>query len=70
MRSKVSVRSIPGATTTDMLYHVKGCLEDTSRDHIILHNSTDDLKSNDTPEEIVDKILNLAASVKTCHGQN
>ena len=27
MRSTVSVRSIPGATTKGMIHHVKGCLE-------------------------------------------
>ena len=30
MRSTVSVRSIPGATTKGMIHHVKGCLVDTS----------------------------------------
>ena len=48
-----------------MLRHVKGCLEDTSPDHIILHHGTNDLRSNNTSDETTDKILNLAASVKT-----
>ena len=34
MRSTVSVRSVPGATTKGMIHHVKGCLEDTSPDFI------------------------------------
>ena len=48
-----------------MLHHVTGCLEDTSPDYIILYHDTNDLKSNETPEEIADKILNVAASFKT-----
>ena len=28
MRSTVSVRSIPGATSKDTIHHVKGCLKD------------------------------------------
>ena len=58
MRSTVSVRSIPGATTKGMIHHVKGCLEDTSPDFIILHHGKNDLNGNSTCEEIADKILN------------
>ena len=47
-----------------MLNHVKGCLEEISLDHI-LHHDKNDLKSNNNPKEITNKILNLAASVKT-----
>ena len=65
MRSTVSVRSIPRATTKGMIHHVKGCLEDTSPDFIILHHGTNDLNSNSTSEEIADKILNLVALIKT-----
>ena len=42
-----------------------GCLEDTYPDDTILHNRTNDLKSYSTPDEIADKILNLAGPVKT-----
>ena len=69
MRSTVSVRSIPGTTTKGMIHHVKGCLEDTSPDCIILHHGTNDLNSNSTSEEIADKILNLVASIKTSKTQ-
>ena len=69
MRSTVSVRSIPGATTKGMIHHVKGCLEDTSPGFIKLHHGTNDLNSNSTSEEIADKILNLAASIKTSKNQ-
>ena len=65
MRSTVSVRSIPGAKTKGMIHDVKGCLEDTFPDFIILHHGTNDLNSNSTSEEIANKILNLAASIKT-----
>ena len=65
MRSTVSVRSIPGATTEAMIPHVKGCLEDTSPNFIILHHGMNYLNGNSTSEEIADKILNLVASIKT-----
>ena len=45
--------------------HVKGCLEDAYPDHIILQQITNDLRSNNTLEEITDKKLNLVASAKT-----
>ena len=48
-----------------MIHHVKGCLEDTSLDFIILHHGTNDLNGYSISEEIADKILNLAASIKT-----
>ena len=69
MRSTASVRSIPGATTKSMIHHVKGCLEDTSLDFIILHHSTNVLNSSSSSKKIADKILNLAASVKTSKNQ-
>ena len=65
MRSAVSVISIPGATTKGMIHHVKGCLEDTFTDFIILHHGKNKLNSNSISEQIEDKILNLAASIKT-----
>ena len=69
MRSTVSIRSISGATTKDMIDHVKGCLEDTSPDFIILYHGTNDLNCNSTSEEIADKILNLVALIKTSKNQ-
>ena len=69
MRSTVSVRSTPGATTKDMIHHVKGCLEDKSPNFIILHHGANDLNGNSTSEEIADKILNLAGSIKTSKSQ-
>ena len=52
MRSTVSLRSIPSATTKGLIHHVKGCLEDTSSDFIILHHGTNDLNGDSTSEEI------------------
>ena len=69
MRSTVSVTSIPAAKTKDVIHHVKGYLEDTSPDFIILHHDTNDLNSNITSEVIADKILNLADSIKTSKTQ-
>ena len=48
----VSVRSIPGASTNDIAHHLKGCLEDTSSDTVILHHGTNDLKSGNTSDKI------------------
>ena len=47
-----------------MIHHLKGCLDDTVPDFIILHHVRNDLNSNSTSEAIADKILNLAASIK------
>ena len=69
MRSTVSVRSLPGATTKGMIHHVKGCLEDISPDFIILHHGKNDFNDNSTSGKIADKILNLAASIKTNKNQ-
>lgn len=63
MRSPVSIRSVPGATIKSMIHHIEGCFENTSPDHNILDRSPNDLKSNNKPEEIDDKTLNLAVSV-------
>ena len=47
MKSIVLARSISGATTKIMNYHVIGCLEDESPDTILLHRRTIDLKNED-----------------------
>ena len=64
MKSAVSVRCIPGATTNAMKHHLKGCLEDSSPDNIILHHGTDNLKSEDISEKIASDNVNLGLSVK------
>ena len=64
MRSSIPIRSISGATTKAMKYHLKGCLEDFSPDVIILHHGTKDLKSNSTSKDIATDVVNLALSLK------
>ena len=64
MKSAVSVRCIPGATTNAMKHHLKGCLEDSSPDNIILHHEINNLKSADNSEKIASDIVNLGLSVK------
>ena len=61
MRSTVSVRSIAGATKKGTIHHVKGCLEDTFPDFIILHHDTNDLNSNSTSEEIADRNIEFSS---------
>ena len=64
MKSTVSVRCIPGATTNTMKHHLKGCLEDTSPDNLILHHGTNNPKSDDYSEKIASDIVDLGLSVK------
>ena len=64
MKSNVSVRSIPGASTNGMIHHIKGCLEDISPDTVILHHGTNDLKSGNTSEKIATDIVNLALTIQ------
>ena len=64
MKTTVSVRCIPGATTNAMKHHLKGCLEDTSPDNLILDYGTNNLKSNDNSEKIASDIVELSLSVK------
>ena len=68
MKSKVSVRSILGASTNGMIHHVKGCLEDISPDTLILHHGTNDLKSGNTSEKIA--TVNLALTLENEKKQN
>jgi len=65
MKSSVSVRSVSGASSRGMEYHVKGCIVDDTPDSIILHFGTNSLKEkNETAETIADNIVNVAESVK------
>ena len=64
MKSTVSVRCIPGATTKAMKHYLKGCLEDTSPDNLTLHHGTNNLKSDDYSEKIASDIVDLGLSVK------
>ena len=64
MKCTVTVRCIPGATTNAMKHHLKGCLEDSSSNSIILRYGTNNLKSDDNSEKIASDIVNLGLSVK------
>ena len=64
MKCTVTVRCIPGATTNAMKHHLKGCLEDSSPNSIILRCGTNNLKSDDNSEKIASDIVNLGLSVK------
>ena len=60
----VHVKSIPGATTKGTKHHVRGCLDDNSFDTAIIHFGTNNLKNNESAEDIATDIMNLAISVK------
>ena len=47
-----------------MKHHVMGCLEDESPDAILLHNGTNDIRSEELAEKIGSNIINVALSVK------
>ena len=47
-----------------MKHHVMGCLEDESPDAILLHNGTNDIRSEQLAEKIGSNIINVALSVK------
>ena len=64
MKSTVSVTCIPGATTNAMKHHLKGFLEYTSPDNIILHHGINNLKSDHNSEKVANNIVDLGLSVK------
>ena len=64
MKSTVSIRCIPGATTNFMKLHLKGCLQDSSPDNIILHHRTNNLKGDNNSEKIASNIVDLGLLVK------
>ena len=64
MKSFVAVKSIPGATTKGMKYHIKGCLEDNFPDSIILHVRTNNLKNKESVEDIANDIMDVSIFVR------
>ena len=52
MKPTVHVKSIPDATTKRMKNHVIECLEDNSPDTAILRFGTNNLKNNESAEDI------------------
>ena len=61
----VKVRSFPGAKTTCMVDHVKPTIREDTPDNIILHDGTNDLRSEKTSSQIAKAIIELAMSLKT-----
>ena len=47
-----------------MKNHVRGCLEENSPDTVILHFGTNNLKNNESAENIATDIIDLARSVE------
>ena len=47
-----------------MKNHVRRCLEDNSPDTVILHFGTNNLKNNESAENIATDIIDLARSVE------
>ena len=64
IKSTVTVWCIPWAITNAMKHYLKGCLEDSSPDNIILHHGTNNPKSDNNSEKISRDIVNLGLSVK------
>ena len=65
MKSTVSVRSIPGASTNGIAHHVKGCLEDISPQTVIIDHGIIDRKSGNASEKIQTDIVNLALTIRS-----
>ena len=58
------VKSFPGATTQDMKDYIKPTIA-RKPDMVILHTGTNDLKSNQNPLDIANKIINLVKNIKS-----
>ena len=52
------------ATTNAMIRRLRGCLEDTSPDNLILHHGTNNVKNDNDSEKIASDIVDLGLSVK------
>ena len=63
-KRRVTVRSFPGATTTDMKHYLQPCVERNPK-MIILHTGTNDLKSSTSPRDVAEKIVDLAGNMIT-----
>ena len=57
------VKSFPGATTEDMKDYIKPTIA-RKPDIVILHTGTNDLKSNQDPSDIANKIIIIAKNIK------
>ena len=61
---KVYTKCFPGATVQDMHYYVKPS-QKQEPDTFILHIGTNNLRSNKTPQQIAEDIIELALKMKT-----
>ena len=64
MKPIVSFCSISGATAEAMKHHLMRGLDDESPKTILLHDETNDLRSDKSTEKIVISIVNVALSAK------
>ena len=60
----VRVRFHPSTKTSCINDHVKLAIRNQEADHIILHTGTNELSSDETPVQICNDTVNLAASIK------
>ena len=61
---KIFIKSFPGATTECMSDDVKPSLK-YKPDLMIIHKGTNDLRSDKTPSDITEEIINLIERIKT-----
>ena len=61
---KMDTKMFPGATMLCMIDYAKPTMKDEP-DFVILHTSTNDVKSANSPEEISDEIIKFALNMKT-----
>ena len=57
-------KSVPGATTKGMKHRVKGCLEESTSDSVIMHVGTNNVKNNESIEDIANDIMDVAISIR------
>ena len=65
--NKVAVKPFRGATTSQMKWHVKPTTEQNPK-NIILHCGTNDINDDSDPQNVAEKIVELAKSIsKDCN---
>ena len=64
LKQNVKVRSFSGAKTTDMVYYTKPAMDENAELYIV-HFGTNDLRSDQNPQEIAEKIVRVAMKMKT-----
>ena len=64
LKQNVKVRSFSGAKTTDMMHYTKPAMDENAELYIV-HFGTNDLRSDQNPQEIAEKIVCVAMKMKT-----